>query len=316
MRRPFAIPAVLAGLLLALIGAAAPSAAAGTDEKLPVPYTFFPDALVGAVPPGGSAPGSNDWSCTPSRKHPRPVVLVHGTFGSRATNWQTYAPLLHNKGYCVFALTYGQLPTPDPATQELGGMARMEDSARELKRFVRKVLRRTGAQKVYIVGHSQGTLMPNWYVKFLGGARHVRNYVSLAPLWHGTAVTRPAEVASVLLGEDAATPVCEACGQFAPGSAFMRKMRAGGVAVSGIRYTNIVTRYDQLVVPYSSGIEEGMTNHVVQDHCATDFSEHFEIAADPVAAALVLNALDRRNARPVPCELVLPLTGTPAPPAG
>ena len=59
-----------------------------------------------------------------------------------------------------------------------------------------------------------------------------------------------------------------------------------------------------------------MTNHVVLDHCATDFSEHFEIAADPVAAGLVLNALDRRNPRPVPCRLVLPLTGTPAPPGG
>lgn len=314
MRRPTTITVLLASLLLSLLAAAPPSPAAA-EEKLSVPYTFFPDAVIGAVPPGGSAPGSNDWSCRPSRKHPRPVVLVHGTFGSRATNWQTYAPLLHNEGYCVFALTYGRLPTPDPVTQELGGMARMQDSARELKRFVRKVLRRTGARKVDIVGHSQGTLMPNWYVKFLGGARHVRTYVSLAPLWHGTQVASPAEVSSVLLGDDAGTPVCEACAQFAPGSAFMRKLRSGGVAVPGVRYTNIVTRYDQLVVPHTSGIEEGMRNHVVQDHCQTDFSEHFEIAADPVAAALVLNALDPRNPRPVPCQVVLPLTGTPTPPA-
>ena len=314
MRRP-AVPALLAGLVLALLATTAPTATAGTEEPLPVPYTFLPHAVLGAVPPGGSAPGSNDWSCTPSRKHPRPVVLVHGTFGSRATNWQTYAPLLHNEGYCVFALTYGRLPTPDPATQELGGMARMEDSARELKRFVRKVLRRTGARKVDIVGHSQGTLMPNWYVKFLGGSKYVRNYVSLAPLWHGTHVASPADVASVLLGDETTTPVCEACGQFAPVSRFMRRMRAGGVVVPGVRYTNIVTRYDQLVVPYTSGIQAGMANHVVQDHCATDFAEHFEIAADPVAATLVLNALDPRHPRPVRSELVLPLTGTPAPPA-
>lgn len=313
MRRPTTITVLLASLLLSLLAAAPPSPATA-DEKLPVPYTFLPNAVLGAVPPGGSPPGTNDWSCEPSRKHPRPVVLVHGTFASRATNWQTYGPLLHNEGYCVFALTYGRQATPDPATQELGGMARMQESARELKRFVRKVLRRTGARKVDLVGHSQGTLMPNWYVKFLGGAQHVRSYVSLAPMWHGTQVAAPAQIFSVLLGEES-TPVCTACEQLRPESAFLRKLRAGGVVVPGVRYTNIVTRYDQLVVPYTSGIEEGMTNHVLQEHCATDFSEHLEIAADPVAAALVLNALDPRHARPVPCQVVLPLTGTPAPPA-
>ena len=37
--------------------------------------------------------------------------------------------------------------------------------------------------------------------------------------------------------------------------------------------------------PYTSGIETGMRNIVVQSHCSTDYTEHFEIAADPVAAA-------------------------------
>ncbi len=302
---------VVLGLVLSGLGLAAPASA---SEPLPVPYSFMPNAVLGAVPPGGSAPGTNDWSCTPTKRHPRPVVLVHGTFGSRATNWQTYGPLLRNEGYCVFALTYGRLPTPDPVTQELGGMARMQDSAKELKRFVRKVLRHTGARKVDIVGHSQGTLMPNWYVKYMGGARKVRNYVSLAPLWHGTQVAGVADLAAPVFGGGVSTPVCEACGQFAPGSTFMKKMREGGVAVPGVRYTNIVTTYDQLVVPYTSGIEEGMTNHVVQDYCATDFAEHFQIAADPVGAALVLNALDPKRPRKVPCTVVLPFAGSPTPP--
>lgn len=79
--------------------------------------------------------------------------------------------------------------------------------------------------------------------------------------------------------------------------------------VPGITYTNIVTKYDQLVVPYTSGIEPGMTNIIVQDQCPLDFSDHFEIVADPVGAADVLNALDPEHPRPVPCVLVLPLVG-------
>ena len=33
-------------------------------------------------------------------------------------------------------------------------------------------------------------------------------------------------------------------------------------------------------------------NYVIQDRCELDLSEHFQIVADPVAAAYVLNALD------------------------
>lgn len=47
----------------------------------------------------------------------------------------------------------------------------------------------------------------------------------------------------------------------------------------------------------------------MQDHCRTDYSEHFEIAADPVAAQIVLNTLDPRHRLPVPCMVVLPFIG-------
>ena len=28
--------------------------------------------------------------------------------------------------------------------------------------------------------------MPDYWLKFLGGARYMHKYISLAPLWHGT----------------------------------------------------------------------------------------------------------------------------------
>ena len=81
----------------------------------------------------------------------------------------------------------------------------------------------------------------------------------------------------------------------------------------GVRYTSIVTRNDELVVPYTSGIEPApnMTNLVVQQQCPLDQAEHVSMAADPVVAQDVLNALDPHPA-PVPCTVVLPLLGAPA----
>src|SRR5918994_3294149 len=61
--------------------------------------------------PGISPPGANDFSCRPSPAHPHPVVLVHGTFLDMTTSWDLISPVLKSKGYCVFALDYGDRGT-------------------------------------------------------------------------------------------------------------------------------------------------------------------------------------------------------------
>ena len=296
----------LSAVMTVMLMTVAPANARSEPPPYDVPYNFLPYAVIGGT--NENPPGANDWSCRPTRKHPRPVVLVHGLMGNRSTNWQTYAPLLANEGYCVFSLTYGDKPAPTQGT--FGGLAAMQRSAEELKAFVAKVLAATGAAEVDLVGHSEGTLMPNYYVKFLGGAQFVKRYVSIAPLWHGTRAAVLASVASST-GQDteAFTPICTACAQFAPDSRFMQKMRAGGVVVPGVEYTNIVTRYDQLVIPYTSGIQEGMRNIVLQDGCETDASEHFQIVSDRRVSVMVLNELQPGLNRPVPCEVVLPFVG-------
>ena len=296
------VSAVIASLVLVN-----PSASAAT-RPLPVPYNFLPAAILGGAP-NANAPGTNDWTCKPSAEHPRPVVLVHGTFGNRSTNWRTYGPLLKNNGYCVIALTYGTRPGLPFPVKALGGFGDIPTSAEQLRAFVDQVRTATGSDKVDLVGHSQGTLMPNYYVKFLGGAPKVQNYISLAPLWHGTNTAPISVIVKILRLELDKIPLCAACGQMDAGSAFIAQMRDGGVAEPGVNYVNIMTKYDELVRPYTSGIEEGMTNIVLQDHCKLDKSEHFEIAADRNATIHVLNALDPANPRPLGCVLVLPFIG-------
>ena len=308
MRSPALIVAALASLLLAL-----PASAAADD--LPVPWV----ALNGSDGQDAAPAGSNDWDCETTRRHPNPVVLVHGLAANRSVNWTTMSPFLANRGYCVFALTYGIRDSVDFGVYQPGGMYRMQKSARELKRFVARVRRATGARKVDIVGHSQGSLMPNFYVKFLNGARHVDDYVGVTPLWGGTNLAGLGTLAQMgealgisQIAYDVLEPYCASCRQFVQGSRFLRRMNSGGgPRVRGVDYTMILTRNDELVQPYMSGWMDGADNHIVQRHCALDQSEHLSVIYDPITAGLIQNALDPRHPEPVPCTLVLPFVGAP-----
>ena len=75
-------------------------------------------------------------------------------------NWSYISPILAAHGYCVFALTYGL--DPRLPIQVIGGTIPIEQSAPELGAFVDQVLAATGAAKVDLVGHSEGTFMPEY----------------------------------------------------------------------------------------------------------------------------------------------------------
>lgn len=316
MRTGRMVSAILAGLM----GFGLCTPAASAQPQYPVPYTMLAGVTAGLAAPGSAPPGTNDWSCRPSAAHPNPVVLVHGLSANMTVNWQTFGPLLANNGYCVFALTYGVNPLAANPLYQVGGLEPMEQSAGELAAFVDRIRAATGASKVDILGHSEGTVMPSYYLKFLGGSSTVDKYVALTPLWHGTNVAGHATLyqlgrsfgfAPVIDG--VLNPLCGSCPEFLHGSAFLERLNAGGgPTVPTVTYTNVVTTHDELVVPYTSGLlpaAPNVTNIVVQDRCAIDLAEHLGLAADPVAAAYVLNALDPAHPRPVPCRLVLPVLG-------
>ena len=155
--------------------------------------------------------------------------------------------------------------------------------------------------------------MPEYYLKYLGGARYVHRYVAMTPLYAGTDLGGLASFSAVAGHFGLAAPVtglvagfCASCPEFLAGSAMVRKLNAGagGPAVPGIQYTTIPTRYDELVAPYTSGLlhARNATNHVLQDVCPGDTSEHVAEAFDPVVAQLILNGLDPANAQRVSCN--------------
>jgi triacylglycerol lipase len=224
--------------------------------------------------PGISPPGANDWSCKPPVRHPYPVVLVHGTFADMTVSWNLVSPVLKANGYCVFALDYGNR-----------GTGPIEQSAAELRDFVNRVLAATGAAKVSLVGHSQGGMMPRYYIKFLGGAGRVDDLIGLVPSNHGT--TTP-------LAGVAGDAGCVACDQQIAGSAFLVNLNSGDETPGNISYTVVTTRYDEVVTPYLSAylaVGPRTTNVTLQDRCPLDLVEHVGIIYDAAALQWVENAL-------------------------
>lgn len=274
----------LAALALSLLASATLSATAAADS-----------------PPRS---GWNDWSCRPTAAHPEPVVLVHGLGGNSWDNFLTLAPALRSAGYCVYSETYGKTVLGGLA----GGLAPMADSAVEVGAFVDRVRAATGSAKVDIVGHSEGTTVPAYYIKYLGGAAKVDDFIGFGSNFRGTTLNGLTNLAAALRLQDLLTGIgCGACTDYLPGSAFLTKLNDGPVAVPGPTYTSIVTRYDRVVTPYTSGLLTGpnVTNIVLQDKCRLDSAGHLGLAIDPNVTQLVLNRLDPRNTPPFRC---LPFT--------
>jgi triacylglycerol lipase len=269
-RHPLGMFAAIAAVLF--LGA---SIAVGSGPYRNRPARATPPAPSGRPsPPQRTVTDSAD--CRPPAQHPDPVILVHGTFA--ATSWQLIAPALAEQGYCVFTFDYGDLGTGEIAA-----------SAQQLSEFVDQLLDRTGARRVSIVGHSEGGMMPRYYIKFLGGAAKVDDLVALSPSNHGT--TNPLVLEGAALG-------CTACAeQEAVGSSFLNTLNHGDETPAPVDYTVVQTRYDAVVVPYTSAFLSGpasrVTNVTLQDRCPDDLAGHLTIPVDPVALEWVENALER-----------------------
>ncbi|MBX4174521.1 alpha/beta fold hydrolase [Streptomyces sp. WAC04189] len=241
--------------------------------------------------------GEDDWNVPAGEEHPRPVVLVHGTFGNRGYTWNTATPLLRRHGHRVFRLDYGQHGNP-----VIFGLGDIKHSARQLADFVDEVLRRTGAQQVDLVGFSQGGMMPRYFLNALGGGPKVHNFVGIAPSNHGVTaqglmnLARQIPGAVELLEQGAVGEVVPAWPQLQHDHPFQRELAELGETTEGVRHTVIATRYDDVVTPYTScALEEAegryVKNIVLQDIDPDDRTPHVSMPYNPTVLRVVLEAL-------------------------
>jgi triacylglycerol esterase/lipase EstA (alpha/beta hydrolase family) len=314
--RPLMIAAIAAGCLAAFAGAA-------SAASYPVLYNGLIGYGTHALTPDVPAAGSSyvDWrSSAPAARchsatHPDPVVLVGGTWANQADDFAAVSPLLADNGYCVYTDNLGSAPGAI-----LAQTGDIPTSASELSTVVNKVLAATGAAKVDLVGHSQGGgVLPRWYLAFDGGASKVSQIVGLAPSNHGTTIDglqtlgTDLGILGVVNGGLNATG-SESAVQQEVGSTVNTTLDATGDTVPGVTYTNIVSRNDEVVTPYTNqyltaGPGATVHNILLQNVCALDQGDHLSVVYDHIALRLMLNALDPSTAVAPTCTPVAPLVG-------
>ncbi|PXX64333.1 alpha/beta hydrolase family protein [Nocardia tenerifensis] len=262
----------------------------------------------GLTHPDAAPPGANRWNCAPTAEHPRPVVLLHGTWLNAYDSFAYLSPRLARAGFCVFAFNFGRSGLLEggglgPIMPGRYGVGRIEDSARQLSDFVDRVRAATGADAVDIVAHSQGGTVANQYLKFDGGAGKVRKLVSYGATHHGTSLLGIATLGRLInnLGVDILgfyQPLVGAANiQQAVGSAFYATLNAQGDTVPGVDYTSVGSRLDEIMNPYDwSFLRPGpgatVDNITLQEGCEQDLSDHLTIMYSPRAASIALHALD------------------------
>lgn len=282
---------------LAAVAAVAVPASASANLNVPYGTEALGDFLSNEIFAPTTVAGANK-ACTPSAAHPYPVVLVHGTLEDEGSNWVTLAPLLANAGYCVYAFNYGE--TALSLGGRIDGLNYMEKSAEQLSSAVNHVLSETHASKVDIVGHSQGGLIPNYYIKFLGGASKVATFVGLAPSNHGTTLSGLVNLINGFPGGGLfASTLAQALGapsliQQEIGSSFETNLFKGGVVSPSVNYVVIESTHDEVVTPYTNAFLEeapNVTNITIQNQCPNDKTEHIGMIEDSPSLQNVLNQL-------------------------
>lgn len=222
------------------------------------------------------------WSAGPAAAAPRdPVIIVAGTFAGQPVASVFYAPLaarLRADGYqpYIFGL-------PTSGTQDIAV------TAQALNAFADQVRAQTGAARVDLIGHSQGGLVSRHYVKYLGGAAEVDSLISLGAPHYGTAVANVAR----LFGFGSCLGIV-ACQQMAIGSSYLANLNAGDDTIGAVRYTNIVSANDEVVVPYTTGwlANDGNNANVrIQSPCFLRVVGHVGLATDGTVYSGIQDAL-------------------------
>lgn len=298
-------------------GSASTSRSSDTIGEGPAMSAYLPAFGYGLLHPDAAPPKANRWDCKPTAERPRPVVMLHGTWLNAYDTFSYLSPRVADAGNCVFTLNYGK-----SALMEGGGLGAilpgrngvgpMAESARQVATFIDRVLAATGADQVDIIGHSQGGTIANHYLKFDGGQGKVGKLITFGATHHGTSLLGMASLGRMInnAGIDILgfyRPVIGVANvEQAVGSPFYDTLNAGGDTVSGVDYTVVGSRWDEVMNPLEwtflhAGPGATVDNITLQEGCEQDLSDHLTMMYSPRATSIALRALDPAGDAPLTC---------------
>lgn len=166
-----------------------------------------------------------------------PVLFVHGWTDS-SKSWNTMIPRFQLAGWSA-----SELNTLDYGTQSNATIASM------IKTKVGQILAANpGKTKVDLVTHSMGGLGARYYVKNLGGASKVDDFVSLGGPNHGTSLALLCALFSTQ------------CKEMSPNSSFLKALNATDETPGDVKYGTWWSSIDGIINPPTSTILNGALN--------------------------------------------------------
>lgn len=204
-----------------------------------------------------------------------PVLFIHGTTSNSdadfSWNW--------NRAFAQRRWAYCDVDLPESGNGDI-------QTSAEYVTYAIRTMFATAHRRIGIVGHSQGGMIGRWALKYWPETRAmVSDYVGLAASNHGTSIFN---LQCSLVGCSAAN------WQQARNSRFLTALNRGPQTFAGIDYTEIATREDEIVVPYTSPFlpaAANVTNMSVQQLCPLEVVDHLGLAYDNAAWLIGLDAL-------------------------
>ncbi len=192
-----------------------------------------------------------------------PVIMIPGMGGS-TSNMEPMKSNLQSNGWpssLLFIWTDSSQMKQDMAV-----------AAQEIKTKVDQVLAQTGASKVVLVTWSASTIAGRYYIKNLGGAAKVSQYIAFAGPHHG--------ISNYLLCQS--TPSCAQWGP--PNSSWLANLNSG-TEVPGspaVKYLTLRSTGDTNASPTDTAMLAGAENYLMS---GTGAPTHFTIITDSTALA-------------------------------
>lgn len=166
----------------------------------------------------------------PTDQAGRPILLLHGLFHNRSCWWLVKARLARAGLGPIYSLNLNTWRSDVEPLTEL--VADKVDQIRMAH----------GVEQVDLIGHSMGGILARNFIQLRGGAAKVRHCIGLATPHGGSR-----------LAPFALTPLARV---LMPGSEFLQRL-AAAPRPAEVRFTNIHSRHDNLVIPVEAALMEG-----------------------------------------------------------